>query len=129
MSDAIEQPSAEQSLALRISNLAVQVFRTYTGRGPTKARTSIHAELITVVLRDTLTKAELTLIAHGRHELVLEMRRAYQEIMRPDLVAGVREFTGRKVIAFLSANHLDPDIAIESFVLEPQPQAASSDSS
>jgi hypothetical protein len=39
--------------------------------------------------------------------------------MRADLVAGVEMITGRTVIAFLSDNHLEPDVAIESFVLEP----------
>jgi uncharacterized protein YbcI len=40
--------------------------------------------------------------------------------MREDYTAGIEEITGRQVVAFLSANHLDPDIAIESFVLAPQ---------
>jgi hypothetical protein len=39
--------------------------------------------------------------------------------MREELSAGIEEITGRKVIAFLSANHLDPDVAIESFMLAP----------
>ena len=47
------------------------------------------------------------------------MRKAYQDTMGHELVAGVEEITGRKVIAFLSDNHIDPDIAVESFVLEP----------
>jgi len=92
---------------------------SYTGRGPTRAWTSIDEDLICVVLRDTLTKGERSLLADGRTELVLTMRKAYQTTMRNDLVAGVEEITGRKVIAFLSDNHIDPDIAIESFVLEP----------
>jgi hypothetical protein len=40
--------------------------------------------------------------------------------MGADLTAGVEEITGRQVIAFLSANHLDPDIAIETFMLAPR---------
>jgi hypothetical protein len=36
----------------------------------------------------------------------------------------VEEITGRKVIAFLSDNHLDPDIAVESFVLESRGSSA-----
>jgi hypothetical protein len=28
--------------------------------------------------------------------------------------------TERKVIAFMSSNHIDPDLAVEVFVLEPQ---------
>jgi uncharacterized protein YbcI len=48
------------------------------------------------------------------------MRKAYQTTMRGDLVDGVERISGRKVIAFLSDNHIDPDIAVESFVLEPR---------
>jgi hypothetical protein len=31
----------------------------------------------------------------------------------------VEKLTDRKVIAFMSDNHIDPDLGIESFVLEP----------
>ena len=108
-----------QSVAARISNLVVGVMSSYTGRGPTRARTSMDDDLITVVLRDTLTKGERSLVADGRSKLVLDMRKAYQTTMGADLVAGVEQLTGRTVIAFLSDNHIEPDIAIESFVLEP----------
>ena len=46
------------------------------------------------------------------------MRRTYQETMRDDFVALVEDVVGRKVIAFLSDHHIDPDIAVEMFVLE-----------
>jgi hypothetical protein len=39
--------------------------------------------------------------------------------MRDDLVAAVEGLTERKVIAFMSENHVDPDMAAEIFVLEP----------
>ncbi len=81
-------------------------------------------ELISVVLRDTLTKGERSLVTDGRTQLVLDMRKAYQNTMRKDLVAGVEQITGRKVIAFLSDNHIDPDVAVESFVLEPRDSSA-----
>jgi uncharacterized protein YbcI len=122
MSGTTHDVSREQSPAARISNHCVATLSTYTGRGPTKSWTSIHEDLVTVVLRDSLTKGELSLVRDGRAQLVLDMRKAYQSTMRDDLVAGVEEVTGRKVVAFLSANHIDPDIAIESFVLEPSPQ-------
>jgi hypothetical protein len=39
---------------------------------------------------------------------------------RRDLDVSITErLTGRSVVAFLSANHLDPDIAVESMVLAP----------
>jgi uncharacterized protein YbcI len=97
----------------------VHVVRAYTGRGPTKAWTTIDSDLISVVMHDSLSPGERSLIDDGRRELVLEMRQAYQNTMRTELLVGVEEITGRTVVAFLSSNHLDPDIAIESFVLEP----------
>jgi uncharacterized protein YbcI len=119
MSGATPEPPREQSPAARISNHCVRTMNAYTGRGPTKSWTSIEDELVTIVLRDTLTKGERSLVADGRAQLVLDTRHAYQHTMGSELVAGVEQVTGRKVIAFLSANHIDPDIAIESFVLEP----------
>ena len=120
MSGTTESPHPEQSLSAQISNLVVGLLHTYTGRGPTKAWTSIEDELVSVVLRDTLSKGERSLVTDDRKELVLEMRQAYQQTMGPEMVAGVEQLTGRKVVAFMSANHLEPDIAIESFVLEPR---------
>jgi uncharacterized protein YbcI len=107
------------STGARISNMVVQVLRAYTGRGPTKAWTSIDNDLIVVVLHDTLTKGERSLVADGRARLVRDMRKAYQDTMGPELMAGIREITGREVAAFLSDNHIDPDIAVETFVLRP----------
>ena len=39
--------------------------------------------------------------------------------MRDDLVKVVEDALDRKVIAFMSTNHIDPDMAVEVFVLEP----------
>jgi uncharacterized protein YbcI len=119
MSETAFDRGEGSSIAARISNHVVQQMSAYTGRGPTKAWTSIDTDLISVVLRDTLTKGERSLVADDRAQLVLDMRKAYQTTMREDLVAGVEHLCGRKVIAFLSDNHIEPDIAIESFVLEP----------
>jgi uncharacterized protein YbcI len=47
--------------------------------------------------------------------------------MREEAIAKIEELTGRKVMAFMSANHIDPDLAAELFVLEPDGQEASSD--
>jgi uncharacterized protein YbcI len=118
MSDAQMSPRTEQSVPAQISNLVVGLLHSYTGRGPTKAWTSIDEDLVSVVLRDILTTGDRSLIASGRGTLVIELRQAYQQTMGPEMIAGVEALTGRKVVAFLSTNHLDPDIAIENFVLE-----------
>ena len=89
----------------------------YTGRGPTRARTVVAGDVVTVVLQDTLTKGERCLVADGRDELVLSTRRAFQRTMRQDLVGGVETILGRPVVAFMSDDHIDPDVCVEVFVL------------
>jgi uncharacterized protein YbcI len=107
-------------MASAISGAVVQVMREYTGRGPTKARTYIDGDLITVVLQDTLTMGERSLVRDGELELVLASRKAFQRTMAAQLVAAVEAHSSRSVFAFLSDNHIDPDIAVESFVLNPR---------
>lgn len=105
------------SMSSSISNGVVRLLSEYTGRGPTQARTYIDENLITTVLQDTLTKGERSLVRNGQTDLVLANRKAYQNAMGPDLVALVEATSGREVVAFLSDNHIDPDYAVESFVL------------
>ncbi|HWC25250.1 MAG TPA: DUF2294 domain-containing protein [Solirubrobacteraceae bacterium] len=107
------------SKAAAISNHVVRTMSDYTGRGPTKARTHFAGDLVATVMQDTLTKGERSLVFDGRGELVLTMRKAFQATMRDDLVAGVEEILGRRVIAFLSDSDIAPDVAVEVFVLAP----------
>jgi uncharacterized protein YbcI len=104
--------------AAEISNLLVKLVTEHTGRGPTKTATYFNEDLISVVMKDALTKGERSLVRDGKDELVLDVRVAFQQGMREDFIGGIEAITGRKVRAFLSANHIDPDIAIESFVLD-----------
>ena len=107
------------SMGATISTAAVKLLREYTGRGPTKARTMISGDLVTVLLGDILTKGERILVENGHAERVLEVRHDFQMVMQDDLIAVVEQEVGRKVIAFMSQNHVDPDLAVEVFVLEP----------
>jgi len=113
------EPTRGQS-AQAISQAVVRLVREYTGRGPTKAHTTINENLIIVVLRDTLLKAEHSLVHDGQARAVMDMRRRFQGAMREDLVAAITEHTGRTVEAFLSDNLVDPDVAVEIFILEPR---------
>ena len=109
------------SVAAAISSATVKLLHEYTGRGPTKARTYMDGDLITVVLKDTLTMGERSLVRDGQVALVIATRKAFQRTMGSQLIAAVERNSGRKVQAFLSDNHIDPDIAVESFVLEADP--------
>jgi uncharacterized protein YbcI len=109
------------SVYLAISNAVVGVLREYTGRGPMKARTTIRDNVVLVMLEQALTKGEQVLVEKGRGDRVLALRREYQEAMREEGSARVAELTGRNVLAMMSANHLNPDLGAEIFVLEGPP--------
>lgn len=106
-------------LAAAISNGIVSLIHRYTGRGPVRARTTIDENLVVCVLGDTLTKAEQQLVDAGRSKVVLRGRRAMQDTLADDAIAMVSELTKREVVAFMSNNHIDPDLAVETFVLAP----------
>ncbi|MCA1700772.1 MAG: DUF2294 domain-containing protein [Actinobacteria bacterium] len=111
---------ANGTMAAAISKAVVMLLHEFTGRGPTKARTTIGDDTVVVTLRDSLTKAERTLASHGQAIEVLAMRRAFQNTMRADLIAAVERLTGRTVEAFLSDNLHEPDVAVEIFLLNPR---------
>jgi uncharacterized protein YbcI len=105
-----------------INTGVVRVVRKYTGRGPTQARSVIDHNSVTILLADTLTAGERSLAEGGNADSVLATRHEFQRLMRDDLVKVVEDALNRKVIAFMSANHIDPDMGVEVFVLEPAEQ-------
>jgi uncharacterized protein YbcI len=116
--EALEGPRLEAA----ISTAIVQALRQRTGRGPTRARTTLGENLVVCILAATLTTGEHSLVANGDGELVLRVRRAYQEVLRDQMITSVEDLSGREVIAFMSADHLEPELATEIFVLKPVEQ-------
>lgn len=108
------------SLSAAISSAIVRITAEYIGRGPTKARTSIRDEMIVVLMQDTLTKAEKTLLDAGQGDFVMETRARFQMTMSEAYVSAIEMLTERKVVAFMSANHMEPDMAAEIFITEPR---------
>ncbi|MGX6447340.1 Na-translocating system protein MpsC family protein [Patulibacter sp. S7RM1-6] len=106
-----------RNLHSAVNDLVVRTMQEYTGRGATRARTVVSPDTIMVLLEDTLTKGEQTLVDHGRVDEVLSIRRAFQQAMEDELTAEIERLTGREVVAFLSANHVRPDYSAEIFVL------------
>ena len=121
MSAGRGQPNGQLSAA--ISNTVVKELTRTTGRGPTKARTTLGDNGVFVVLQDSLTVGEQTLNDAGQGQVVLDLRRRWQAVMQADVSREIEELTGRKVVGFMSDNHIDPDLAVEVFVLEPLPQS------
>jgi uncharacterized protein YbcI len=106
-------------LAGAISKVVVGALARTTGRGPTKAKTTIGENGVFVVVEDSLTRGERTLAKAGDGAAVLDLRRRWQRVMEADVSREIEALTGRKVIGFMSDNHIDPDLAVEVFVLEP----------
>jgi uncharacterized protein YbcI len=91
----------------------------HLGRGPTKARTVIGPDLVTVVLQDTLTPSERTLLERGDAEAVTDHRRRLQDAIRHELAAIVEALMDRTVLAVLADHRAELDLATVVFVLEP----------
>ena len=105
-----------------ISNDIVRMMREHFGKGPTQAKTIWHDDVVVAVLRGGFTVAEQTLYRHGKGHVVDEARRAMQDVFEREIRACVERHTGRRVEAFLSANHHDPDASVEIFLLAPEPE-------
>lgn len=117
LDDALELRS---EMIAAISSTVGRLVREYTGRGPTRIRTRITRDEVFIVMEDMLTSGERTLVAAGQMDRVKDLRAAYQGALRDSLIKCVEQAVGRKVVAFLSDDHLEPDIAVEVFVLGEQ---------
>ena len=111
--------SNEAQQAIAIGNAITRLHRDRYGRGATTTRTIFQRDHVVSFLEDIYTPAERTLIDAGSAETVKQTRQAFQMAMGNAFAEAVEEITGRKVIAFMSQVHFDPDLAAEIFVLEP----------
>jgi len=121
----IAGPKTQGALGLQISNEIVGLLRTHGGRGPTKCKTYFDDDLIIVLLRGGFTVAEQTMFEAGKWLSVRDAKHAFQDSIEVQLTSVVERITGRKVLAFMSASHQNPDLMIEAFLMhEPAPDMA-----
>jgi uncharacterized protein YbcI len=96
-SDAGPDPSTETNDKRRaISRGMTSVYKDFIGRGPTNVRTYID----------------------DKGESVRQMRREFQNSIKEQAVALIEETTDHEIIAFLSDHSIEPDAAIEVFILD-----------
>lgn len=100
-----------------IASEFVRLHAEYYGRGPTRAKVHVTDELLVVVLEETFTPAEKTLIARGEGEGIQDIRRRFQRAMKDQFKAVVEQATGSRVRSFLSETDIDADISVEVFLL------------
>jgi uncharacterized protein YbcI len=111
-------PLAGGRLLAEITNRIVALVREHYGRGPIKAKTYVLDNLIVCVLSDGFTAIERTMMEGGEPDQVLEMRRGFQRVMKERYSDMIETLTGRKVLAFLSQAHVEPDLTIEMFLMD-----------
>jgi uncharacterized protein YbcI len=102
-----------------ISNSIVALVREHYGRGPMKAKTYALDDIIVCVLRGSgFTPIEKTMMDSGEPEAVVAMRKDFQRLMAKRYKDVIEELTDRKVVAFLSQAHIDPDLTLEIFFID-----------
>jgi uncharacterized protein YbcI len=100
-----------------ISREIVRLQAEYYGKGPTRARTYIVDDLVVVVLEESFTRAEKTLVERGEREAIQHIRRRFQQHMADSFTSVVEQVTGRKVRVFLSETDIEQDVSVETFLL------------
>ncbi len=113
------QPLAGGHLLAAISTSIVGILREHYGRGPMKAKTYALDDIIVVVMRGSgFTPLEQTIMDSGEPQRVIAMREDFQRVMAKRYKETIEELTGRKVLAFLSQAHVEPDITMEIFFVD-----------
>ena len=84
--ELIESFPERGAMLATISNTIVGLYKTFYGKGPTKARSYYLDDMVVCVLRGGLTRAELTLAQSGRSEAVTRQRQEFQAAVRDEFV-------------------------------------------
>jgi len=84
-----------------------------------KAKTYALDDIIVVVMRGSgFTPLEQTIMDSGEPDRVIAMREDFQRVMAARYRETIEELTGRKVLAFLSQVHVEPDLTVEMFLMD-----------
>jgi uncharacterized protein YbcI len=102
-----------------VSRELVRLHSEYYGKGPTRAKAYMVDDTLVCLLEGGFTTVERTLIDEGEADAVHDIRRSFQQAMEGEFTKVVESSTHRKVVAYMSQIHHDPDLAVEVFVLEP----------
>jgi uncharacterized protein YbcI len=113
----VERSEALGEVRSAISREMTRLHAEYYGRGPTKVKTHITDDLVVVVLEETFTRAERTLVERGEKDAIQNIRRRFQQQMKEEFTSCIEQATGRKVRAFLSETNLEEDVSCEIFLL------------
>lgn len=109
---------SEGDLEQRISAAVARLYLDTFGKGPLHAVTFINGDVVTTVLHEVFTGAELAMVAGGRADSVLTTRVLWQHATDAAFKDVIKAVTGRRVLTVVSGFELQDDVATEVFVLE-----------
>ena len=115
---ADEGPLRGGELNAAVTSALAGIHTEHLGRGPRSGSTFHYGNVLVTLMHDVLMSAEKFLVDANRGEAVSHIRQLFQEALQADFCAAVERLTGRKVLAFISGNNFDPDIAAELFILD-----------
>ncbi len=114
------RPLSGDELLFAVTEAMVVLHQRYYHRTPVSAKTQMLGDdLLACVLGGVYTDVEKTMIELQRSTVVQETRSAFQSAMERKFINEVEELSGRDVLAFISNQHIGPDMEIELFMLAP----------
>ncbi len=103
---------------MQLSNAMVKAQKQYFGKGPLRAKSYLVDDLLFIVMRGGMTRAEETMLEFDQADKVRDFRQTFENEMTERLTTMIEDITGRKVLTYQSQILFDPDIVIEMFVFD-----------
>ncbi len=117
MANANRPHRSAGEIRAEIANGIVRLQTEYYGKGATHAKAYYMEDVVIVVLAETFTRAEKTLVGRGESEAIQHIRRRFQRQMADEFKSVVERATGRVVRTFLSETSVEDDVSVEVFLL------------
>jgi uncharacterized protein YbcI len=111
--------TSEGPVAMAICNAVVAALKRSCGKGPTKVKAYPLDDQVAVVVENTLTPLEQTLIRKGHERLVYEARRVLADEVAEACRTPIEDATGRRVVGWMSQVDPNADRAFALVRLEP----------
>jgi uncharacterized protein YbcI len=107
-----------EDTASAIADEILKIHRESWGAGATSAKSYVLDDAVICFLDGLeLLPNEEFLLDEGNGDLVVQLRRKYQEAVGASFCAAVERATGRRVVHFMSDTSLDPPFSVELFRL------------
>jgi uncharacterized protein YbcI len=117
---AATPPLSGDDMLEAVTEAMVSLHERYHHRTPVTAKSLLLGDdLLVSVLGGVYTDVEKTMIELQRSTIVQETRSTFQTAMQRRFIDEVERITGRGVLAFISNQHVGPDIEVEVFMLTP----------